>query len=60
LIADNWAQLSRQDVDNLEDLKAMLMSVLVDEKENVSSEGKMQLCVVLFYLVNMTVVSSKL
>jgi len=60
LIADNWAQLSRQDVDNLEDLKAMLMSILVDEKENVSSEGKMQLCVVLFYLVNMTVVSSKL
>lgn len=60
IVADEWGGLTKGDVDNLEHLVAMLMPVLTEEKENLNSEVRVQLCLVLLYLTNMTAVHSKL
>ena len=60
IVADEWGGLARSDVDNMEHLVAMLMRIVTEEKENIGNDCRVQLCLVLLYLVNMTAVHNKL
>jgi hypothetical protein len=60
IVADEWGGLTRSDVDNMEHLETMLMRIMTEEKENISNDCRVQLCLVLLYLVNMTAVHNKL